>query len=78
MSLEAKAWTRQPVVDFFLRIQTSSYNVASKTPDEPKGWFKNTDNNKRPNGKNFVRTKKVNGETEWVLMDHEGAGVNCP
>jgi len=65
---------RFPENNFRLR-QTSSYNVASKTPDEPKGWFKNTDNNKRPNAKNFVRTEKVNGETEWVLMDHEGAGV---
>ena len=32
---------RFPENNFRLR-QTSSYNVASKTPDDPKGWFKNT------------------------------------
>ena len=41
----------------------------------PKGWFRNTDNNKHSGAKNFVRTEEINGEIEWVLMDHEGAGA---
>ena len=33
-----------PEKNFRLK-QASSYNRASKTPDEPKGWFKNKDYN---------------------------------
>ena len=60
---------RYPEQNFRLK-QASSYNRASKTPDEPKGWFKNKDYNGH-----FVRVEEKNGKKEWVLMDHTGPGA---
>lgn len=63
-----------PQKDFRLK-QESSYNRASKTPDDPKGWFKNQDNNANENNHNFIRVEENNGQKEWVVMDHQGAGA---
>jgi hypothetical protein len=66
--VDRDAVARFPETDFRLR-QESSYNRASKTPDEPVGWFTNKDY------RNFIRTEENNGRTEWVMMDHQGPGV---
>ncbi len=63
-----------PRHDFRLR-QQSSYNRASQTPQEPEGWFANRDFNSDENSRNFVRVEENNGQKEWVLMEHEGAGA---
>ena len=65
---------RFPETDFRLK-QHSSYSRASKTPDDPEGWFMNHDFNRSPQDKNFIRIEENNGQKEWVLMDHEGAGA---
>ncbi|VGO11772.1 hypothetical protein PDESU_00318 [Pontiella desulfatans] len=65
---------RYPAADFRLK-QHSSYNRASKTPDEPEGWFNNKDNNTSDKHDSFIRIEENNGQKEWVLMDHEGPGA---
>lgn len=68
------AVARFPAQDFRLK-QHSSYNRASKTPDDARGWFTNHDYNSGDRDKNFMRIEEVNGQREWVLMDHQGAGA---
>ena len=63
------AVARFPETNFRLR-QASSYNRASKTPDEPKGWFNNKDR-----AGQVVRIDEKDGKKEWVLMDHQGPGA---
>ena len=65
---------RFPETDFRLK-QHSSYSRESKTPDDPEGWFMNHDFNRSPKDENFIRIEEINGQKEWVLMDHEGAGA---
>lgn len=65
---------RYPKTDFRLK-QASSYNRASKTPDDPDGWFNNFDRSTSDEHLNFVRTEVNNGRKEWVVMEEEGAGV---
>ena len=78
--IDRDAKARYPAIDFRLK-QQSSYNRASKTPDEPKGWFTNQDynrpgkNGKPSKSKNFIRTEMNNGQKEWVLMDHQKPGA---
>lgn len=60
---------RYPRQNFRLK-QASSYNRASKTPDDPKGWFNNIDRNGQ-----VVRVDERDGKKEWVLMDHTGPGA---
>lgn len=48
--------------------QASSYDPASKGPDQP-GWFANNDRSF------FVREETNDGRTEWVMMDAEGPGA---
>ncbi len=48
-------------------LQASSYNRRSVARDKP-GWFADED------GLGFVRTEKINGRTEWVIMEHRGPG----
>ena len=60
---------RFPMKNFRLK-QASSYNRASKTPDDPKGWFNNVDRKGQ-----VVRIDEVDGKKEWVLMDHQGPGA---
>lgn len=65
---------RFPETEFRLK-QYSSYSRESRTPDDPEGWFMNHDFNRSPEDKNFIRIEDRNGEQEWVLMDHAGAGA---
>ncbi len=48
--------------------QSSSYNRASVTPDDYNGWFADSD------GTQCIRTEQIGGQTEWVLMEHDGPG----
>ncbi len=72
--VDRDAVARFPQRDFRLK-QQSSYNRASRTPDEPEGWFTNKDFNRRPGDRNFLRIEENDGQKEWVLMDHDGAGA---
>ena len=49
-------------------LQASSYDRSSVAPDQP-GWFSNGD------CCGFIRTEQINGQTEWVIMEHDGPGV---
>ena len=68
------AVARFPQSDFRLK-QSSSYNRASVTPNEPKGWFTNRDYNKGEKNINFMRIEENNGKKEWVLMEHNSPGA---
>ena len=72
--VDHEAVARFPQPDFRLK-QQSSYDRASKTPGDPVGWFANHDFNKNEKDHNFIRVEENNGHKEWVVMDHEGAGV---
>lgn len=48
-------------------LQASSYNRQSVHRDQP-GWFADSD------GLGFIRTESIKGQTEWVIMEHEGPG----
>lgn len=65
---------RFPQNEFRLR-QASSYNRAFKTPDDPKGWFDNFDRSTADKHRNYVRTEVNDGRKEYVVMDHNAAGV---
>ena len=60
---------RFPSHNFRLK-QASSYNRASKSPDEPKGWFNNKDHSGQ-----VIRVEGEGEKKEWVLMDHVGPGA---
>ena len=78
--IDRDAKARYPAIDFRLK-QHSSYNRASKSPDDAEGWFANGDynrparNGKPSKAKNFIRTEMNNGQKEWVLMDHQKPGA---
>ena len=72
--VDRDAVARYPKTDFRLK-QQSSYSRASKTPEEPKGWFTNHDYNSSDRDQNFIRIEENRGRKEWVLMDHEGPGA---
>ncbi|MDE3742074.1 glycoside hydrolase family 172 protein [Maribacter polysaccharolyticus] len=72
--IDREAISRFPKHDFRLK-QESSYNRASKTPNDTVGWFFNEDFNSKKITGNFVRVEENNGEKEWVLMDHKGPGA---
>ncbi|TWU38848.1 hypothetical protein Q31b_39260 [Novipirellula aureliae] len=72
--VDRDAVARFPENNFRLK-QHSSYNRASKTPDEPVGWFTNHDYNRSEKDKNFIRIDEKDGKKEWVLMDHTGPGA---
>jgi len=66
---------RYPSQDFRLK-QHSSYDRKSVSPEEAKGWFANSDFNNQSSSKNFIRVEmNAQGEKEWVMMDHQGAGA---
>lgn len=65
---------RYPDHDFRLK-QASSYNRASITPDDPKGWFNNIDRSTNDTHKNYVRVEENHGRKEYVVMEDEGAGA---
>jgi len=53
-------------------LQASSYNRASTNRTQPNqdvsGWFADSD------GLGFIRTETINGQKEWVMMEHTGPG----
>ncbi len=49
--------------------QASSYDRASKTPEDHDAWFANGD------ASQFVREEENAGRKEWVLMDEKGPGA---
>ncbi|MFT3705562.1 MAG: DUF2961 domain-containing protein [Agriterribacter sp.] len=49
-------------------LQASSYNRESVVKDSA-GWFADSD------GIGFIRKENTYGKEEWVVMEHEGAGV---
>ena len=51
----------------YRQLQASSYNRASQVRGGP-GWFADSD------GVGFIRTEPRDGNTEWVLMEHDGPG----
>lgn len=65
---------RFPSHEFRLK-QASSYNRASKTPDDAKGWFNNFDRSTNDSHKNYVRVEEIDGRKEYVVMEDEGAGA---
>ena len=52
--------------------QASSYDRRSKTPDDPAGWFANTDN--MDGSGDSLRWETIAGRRECVLMDVAGPG----
>ncbi len=48
-------------------LQASSYNRESVVPDKP-GWFADSD------GIGYIREEIINGEKEFLIMEHEGSG----
>ncbi len=48
-------------------LQASSYNRESVSPDKP-GWFADSD------GIGYIREENIDGEKEFVIMEHEGPG----
>ena len=49
--------------------QASSYDRASKTPEDKEGWFANGDQNQ------WIREEKNGDRTEKVMMDADGPGA---
>ena len=49
--------------------QFSSYDRATKTPDDPKGWFANGDFSQ------YIRVETNQNRTENVMMDADGPGA---
>ena len=49
--------------------QFSSYDRASVTPEDKRGWFGNFDQGQ------FIRQEQHKGRTEYVMMDAEGPGA---
>ena len=49
--------------------QASSYERLSRDPADGGGWFANRD------WSQFLRSEEIDGRTEWVMMDAEGAGA---
>ncbi|PQV48998.1 Protein of unknown function (DUF2961) [Jejuia pallidilutea] len=72
--VDRDAIARFPTTNFRLK-QESSYNRASKTPEDTDGWFINHDFNSKETDHNFIRTEEKNGKKEWVLMEHIGPGA---
>ncbi len=60
--------TRWPEPAFTCK-QASSYDRASKTPEDKEGWFANGDQNQ------WIRIEKTAGRTEKVMMDADGPGA---
>ena len=60
--------TRWPAVEY-RSLQASSYHRASKSPDDPNGWFANNDCSHE------LRKESRDGRDEAVLMEHDGPGV---
>ena len=57
------------------RKQHSSYNRASKTPEDTLGWFNNRDHNRNEKDSCFIRIEENKGKKEWVVMEDKGPGA---
>jgi len=56
----------------YMCLQSSSYDRRSKTPEDPGGWFANTDNMDQPGD---AWAPRVHGDRyEWPLLDVDGPG----
>ena len=64
--VDFNAVARWPQPEFTCK-QASSYDRASKSPDQP-GWFANQDQNQ------FIRDEQFQGRTERVMLDTDGPG----
>lgn len=49
--------------------QASSYDRGTKTPDDPKGWFANSDQNQ------YIRIETNQNRIEKVMLDTDGPGA---
>ena len=67
--------SRFPQKDFRLK-QESSYDRASKNPQDTVGWFANFDRNSQEEHHNFVGIEEINGKKEWVLMTIKDQGLS--
>ncbi|MDO6737763.1 glycoside hydrolase family 172 protein [Wenyingzhuangia sp. 2_MG-2023] len=78
-SLLSEMINREQIANFpdtnYRLKQESSYNRASLAPEDKEGWFMNKDFSSNKKDHNFIRIEENNGQKEWVLMDHEGAGA---
>ncbi|WP_231617863.1 glycoside hydrolase family 172 protein [Novipirellula aureliae] len=72
--VDRDAVAHYPEQDFRLK-QHSSYDRRSKSPDDSQGWFRNKDSNRNDTDTNLIRIEEIDGQKEWVLMDHEGPGA---
>ncbi|MGJ8639001.1 MAG: glycoside hydrolase family 172 protein [Opitutaceae bacterium] len=73
--VDRDAVARFPSPDFRLK-QDSSYNRASVSPDDEKGWFANSDfNSKDRQIGRYIRIEENEGRKEWVLMESNTPGV---
>ncbi len=72
--IDREAVARFPQTDFRLK-QASSYSRLSTNAEDTVTWFSNKDFNSNETDHNFIRIEERDGQKEWVLMDHEGAGT---
>lgn len=62
-------WLSARPKPYFRAAQASSYDRASTTPKDQKGWFANGDLGK------YVRIEEKNGRKEYVMADLKGPGA---
>ncbi|HUU09117.1 MAG TPA: glycoside hydrolase family 172 protein [Phycisphaerae bacterium] len=70
--IDPSAVARWPDPPYTCR-QASSYDRRSKTPDDPGGWFANTDN--MDGSGDSLRWQTIGSRRECVLMDVDGPGA---
>ncbi|MFI5378827.1 MAG: glycoside hydrolase family 172 protein [Tepidisphaerales bacterium] len=66
--IDRDAVARWPEPSFTAK-QTSSYDRASKTPDDPKTWYANNDTSQ------FYGHEDRDGRREWIMLDADGPGA---
>jgi hypothetical protein len=66
--VDLDALTRAPDPEY-RSLQSSSYDRASRDPDEPVGWFANGDNGQ------FQSMRETDGRTEYVMLETAGPGA---
>ncbi len=66
--IDRDAVARWPEPSFTAK-QASSYDRASKAPDDPKGWYANNDTSQ------FYGHEDRDGRREWIMLDTDGPGA---
>ncbi|MGA2498768.1 MAG: glycoside hydrolase family 172 protein [Tepidisphaeraceae bacterium] len=66
--IDRDAVARWPEPAFTVK-QASSYDRASKTPDDPKTWYANNDSSQ------FYGHEDRDGRREWIMLDADGPGA---